>query len=103
MKTPSLNAAAIAILFCQLQLRAQGTWTNKANLPQTYHVNGGRSFGVAALNGKFYTVGGLNWPNAIATVLEYDPASDAWTNKANMLAPRYATAAAAVNGKLGLL
>lgn len=101
MKTTlvTLIAVSIALLLCQKELPAQ-TWTNKANLPQSAHPNGGRSFGVAALNGKFYTVGGLNWPNAIATVLEYDPALDAWTNKANMLVPRYATAAVAVNGKL---
>jgi len=75
-------------------------WTNKASLPQAAYVNGGRSFGVTALNNKFYLVGGLNWPSSIATVFEYDPGSDSWTQKSNMLANRYAPPAAALNGKL---
>lgn len=100
MRTSVVSIPALAVAALTYQLQAQGTWTNKASLPQAYHVNGGRSFGVAALNGKFYTVGGLNWPNPISTVLEYDPVSDTWTNKANMQSPRYGPAAAAANGRL---
>jgi len=98
--TVNILLLATAVLGFPIPSHAQGAWTNKANLPQAYHVNGGRSFGVAALNGKFYTVGGLNWPNPISTVLEYDPVSDTWTPMASMLSPRYAPAAASVNGKL---
>jgi N-acetylneuraminic acid mutarotase len=89
----------LATLAPQLQAQVLN-WISKADLPQTAHVNGGRSFGVATLNGKLFTVGGLNFPNAIPTVLEYAPASDTWTQRANLLTPRYAPAAAALNGKL---
>ena len=100
-RIPSLGAVAVFLLAQVFQVQAQFlSWTNKANLPASAHVNGGRSFGVAALNGKFYTVGGLNWPSAIATVLEYDPTSDVWSSRSNMLSARYAPAAAAINGKI---
>jgi N-acetylneuraminic acid mutarotase len=89
----------LATLVSQLQAQVLN-WISKADLPQTAHVNGGRSFGVAALNGKFFTVGGLNHPNAISTVLEFAPASDTWTQRANLLTPRYAPSSAALNGKL---
>jgi len=75
-------------------------WVRKADLPRDVYLSGGRDFGVAVLNDKMYLVGGLNWPNAIATVEEYDPALDKWTKKADMLQTRYAPAAAVVNGKL---
>ena len=96
----TVTLLATAFLFILATQASAETWINKADLPASQHVNGGRDFGVAALNGKFYTVGGLNWPNAISTVLEYDPTSDAWTNKANLLVPHYAPAAASANGKL---
>jgi N-acetylneuraminic acid mutarotase len=93
----------LATLAPQLQAQVLN-WISKADLPQTAHVHGGRSFGVAALNGKIFTVGGLNQglppPGAIATVLEYSPTPDSWTQRANLSTPRYAPAAAAVNGKI---
>lgn len=87
------------------QLQAQDfNWIKTADIPKVMYVNGGRSFGVAALNGKIFTVGGLNQglpsPGAIATVLEYSPTSDSWAQRANLSTRRYAPAAAAVNGKL---
>jgi N-acetylneuraminic acid mutarotase len=57
-------------------------------------------FGVAAINGILYVVGGSDGPNFLATVEAYDPATDTWTTKASMPTPRYALGVAAVNGIL---
>lgn len=76
------------------------TWVDKANLPEEALPSGARALGMAVLNGKIYTVGGLDWPNPVASVLEYDPFHDRWTRKVDMLEQRYAPAAAVVNDKL---
>jgi hypothetical protein len=94
-----LRLMLLVILSSALLCRGQN-WVNKADVPQSVHLNGARSFGVAALGETFYVVGGLNWPSAIANVLEYDSVSNAWTNRANMSSPRYAPAAVALNGKI---
>jgi N-acetylneuraminic acid mutarotase len=92
---------SLFIIVASSQVEAQFlSWTNKANLPQAPLASGARSVGVATMNGRLYTVGGLSWPNPVASVLEYDPGTDTWAQKANMLSPRYAPAAASVNGKL---
>jgi len=90
---------AVLALLTQTLSQAQ-SWTNKASLPQQALPSGTRAIGIAALGGKFYTVGGLDWPNAISTLLQYDPARDTWTRKADMLSARYAPAAAAIRGRL---
>ncbi|MBI2928135.1 MAG: hypothetical protein HYY24_20895 [Verrucomicrobia bacterium] len=75
-------------------------WVPKADLPRDEHANGARDFGMAVLNERIYVVGGLRWPNAIGTTLEYDPVSDKWSKKGDVLQKRYAPAAAVVNGRL---
>ena len=103
MKTTFAYWALVAAVFSSFAsgLDAQVlNWTNKASLPQAAYVNGARSFGVATNNGKLCLVGGLNFPNAIATVFQYDPSSDTWTQLADMLTNRYAPAAVSLNGHL---
>ena len=103
MKIRRLVSLFASLLFTSSALKIEAqvlNWTNRANLPQAAYVNGGRSFGVAALNDKIYLAGGLNFPSAIATFFEYDPVFNSWTQKANMLTNRYAPAAVALNGKL---
>ena len=65
-----------------------------------------------ASNGKLYAIGGAgstaDWPSsppypewAVATVEEYDPATDAWTRRRDMAHPRaYAVAVEAGNGRI---
>lgn len=74
-------------------------WTRKADMPAAKGY-----FGSAVVNDKIYIIGGTPPPPwsqpAVATVEEYDPATDTWTRKADMLAPRSAFATSAVNGKI---
>jgi N-acetylneuraminic acid mutarotase len=84
---------------------ATDTWTTKAAMP-----TGRSALGVAAAaNGKIYAVGGtfVQTPGTFpvlapsAAVEEYDPATNTWTTKAPLSAPRTGLAlAAANNGKL---
>jgi len=103
MKTEILMASIVVALLVSLAVPLDAqilNWTNKANLP-LHHWGGGRSFGVAELNGKIYLVGGYCGPHCdLATTDEYDPVSNVWTPKANMLTVRYVPAAATLNGKL---
>jgi len=65
------------------------TWTQKADMPTP---RWGHS--AAVVNGKIYVIGGLmsepSFLNAesIAAVEEYDPATDTWTRKTDIPAPR---------------
>ncbi len=56
---------------------------------------------VACLNGKVYLIGGLIKAGPpVANVYEYNPATNVWTPKASLPAPRGAMAAAAYGGKI---
>ena len=69
----------IAPLFPQF-LFSQGTWTQKASIPTTnYRLS---NFGFA-INGKGYTGTGWDAVNVYSDFWEYDPVSNAWTQKAN--------------------
>jgi kelch-like protein 2/3 len=48
------------------------------------------SFGVGVVNDVLYAIGGTSGSSCpgLANVEAYDPASDTWTTKANMLTPR---------------
>jgi len=76
------------------------TWTRKADMPTPrYQVQ------TEAVNGKIYAIGGwdvLNPPNSViySTVEEYDPKTDIWTAKADMLVPRAEFCTGVVNGKI---
>lgn len=77
------------------------TWTQKADMPTR------RTFlCAAAVNGKIYAIGGViagepadpDWDTR--HVEEYDPTTDTWTRKADMLTARSNAAACAVDGKI---
>jgi N-acetylneuraminic acid mutarotase len=55
----------------------------------------------AASNGKIYTIGGYDGSSHLATVEEYDPATDTWTTRAPLPTPQSGEEiAAATNGKI---
>jgi len=60
------------------------------------------SFGLSAVNGKIYAIGGQNQSctNSLSTVDEYDPATDTWLQKAPMSMPRGALSTSVVSGKI---
>jgi N-acetylneuraminic acid mutarotase len=70
-------------------------WTVKASMPTTRE-----GFGVGAVNGMVYTVGGeINRP-AVPTVEAYDPGTNTWTTKAPMPTARSGVGVGIVNGLL---
>jgi N-acetylneuraminic acid mutarotase len=72
-------------------------WTKKSDLAT------GREFSTTCVvNGKIYAIGGwgsLGWGSygALASVEEYDPKTDTWTEKSRLLTRRIAAVAYAVN------
>jgi N-acetylneuraminic acid mutarotase len=78
---------------------ATDTWTTKTGMNK-------ERFGLSTcvVNGKIYAIGGTAAFNApypgLATVEEYDPATDTWTSKRDMPARRAFFSASAVNGKI---
>jgi len=69
-------------------------WTAKASMPTARY-----GLAAAVVNNKIYAIGGWNG-SYLATVEEYDPATNIWTAKANMPTARYYLAAAAVSNKI---
>jgi N-acetylneuraminic acid mutarotase len=70
---------------------ATNTWTSRADMLTPRH-----SFGVAAINGILYAVGGDD--NADLVKLEaYNPATNTWSPKADMPTARRGLGAAAIN------
>jgi N-acetylneuraminic acid mutarotase len=79
---------------------ATDTWTQKADLPT------GRLFlSTAVVNGRIYAIGGRTsmyyWQGtSLATVEEYDPATDTWTARADAPLPIEGSSASVVDGKI---
>ena len=75
------------------------TWQSRTPMPT---ARGG--FGMAAINGKIYVIGGWNKVNgdlqALATVEEYDPATDTWRRLSDMPTARLGIAMGIVNGRI---
>jgi len=86
---------------------ATDTWATKAPMPVGNLVNnilGNRFMGGAAVNGKIYVAVYNNNGNApITQTLEYDPATDTWSNKAPVPFDYTRFAAASLNGKFFVL
>src|ERR1700687_4545700 len=75
---------------------AQGSWSTKAPLPTKRF-----EFGVVALGGKVYAVGGeSNGKQASDLNTEYDPATDRWRDRAPIPHETSHAGVAGANGKL---
>ena len=74
-------------------------WTKKSDManPRWY-------FAIGMVNNKIYAIGGWNSLNvnipALSSVEEYDPATDTWTEKKDMLKPIGTFSAGVVNDKI---
>ncbi|HZP79307.1 MAG TPA: kelch repeat-containing protein [Pseudolabrys sp.] len=101
MKTLSgglLAALATIVLLQAAPASAQeGKWRFAKPLPQPL----GEIVG-AVVDNKWYVMGGYDGANVQpqGIVTQYDPASDSWTMKKNMLVPAHHAAAVALNGKI---
>ncbi|MEJ7811124.1 MAG: kelch repeat-containing protein [Gemmatimonadaceae bacterium] len=78
---------------------ATDRWTPAPPLPEARH-----HFGIAVAGGKLYVIGGyqpgpLPWAPSDA-VFEFDPATQAWTRKAPMPAPRAAHVSVELGGRI---
>ena len=75
------------------------TWTKKADML-------GKRYGLSAVavDGKIYTIGGAEDPVGPPVFFHpsevYDPATDTWTELADMQVPRAFLSSSAVNGKI---
>lgn len=94
------NGGALGLTTVEEYDPATDTWTAKASMPTP------RLFldVAVASNGKIYAIGGRGptvWSGQLATVEEYDPATDTWTTRASMPTAREGLGvAAANNGKI---
>ncbi len=73
------------------------TWTQKADMPTARYV-----LSTSVVNGKIYAIGGrtVYGGTKLATVEEYDPATDTWTKKADMPILRNWMSTSVVDGKI---
>jgi len=71
------------------------TWTTKAPM-STPRVD----FGLVAIGGKIYAVGGSNGVGVLASVEEYDVAANTWTARAPLPIGRNDLGVAVVNGRI---
>jgi N-acetylneuraminic acid mutarotase len=75
------------------------TWTRKSDMP-TPRV----CVSTSTVNGKIYAIGGSpgydQWYQGLTTVEEYDPATDTWAKKSDMLSPRTYFSTCVVNGRI---
>ena len=83
---------------------AADTWTQKADMPTPR-----TSLSTSVVDGKIYAIGGISdasygyrVPTGIVypTVEEYDPATDTWTQKADMPTARHCLSTSVVDGKI---
>ena len=75
------------------------TWTEKTDIPKEME-----GLSTCVLNGNIYGIGGYDKTNrdfrTLSTVVEYNPAENTWTQKADMPTPRADLSACVVNGKI---
>jgi N-acetylneuraminic acid mutarotase len=84
-------------------LGAEDSWTSKEPMQEAR-----ASLGVAGVNGRIYAIGGYNsqidgqthFYGTINATEEYDPATNSWTEKAQMLTPRASFAIAVYENRI---
>jgi len=83
---------------------ATDKWTTKAGMPTARTIPA-----IAVVDGIIYVIGGLfatpadyqtGDPEALSTMVAYDPATDIWTRKADMPTARYLAAACVMDGRV---
>ena len=72
-----------------------GSWATKASMPTARIDLTG-----SVVNGKYYAIGGSLGSGVLATVEEYNPATNLWATKSPMPTARSGLASTVVNGKI---
>jgi len=95
---------SMGLIFCGLvfsnAILAEGKWSRKADLPVAMGFHS-----INEVNGKIYVIGGTDkfWfqdPKPFSTVYEYNPKTNIWSNKADMLTPRAWHRSTVIDGKI---
>jgi N-acetylneuraminic acid mutarotase len=84
---------------------ATDTWTTKSEMPTAR-----QGLSTSVVNGKIYAIGGgvspsssYNGTRTLSTVEKYDPATDTWTTKSEMLTARGFHSASVVDGRIYII
>ncbi len=89
---------ATIFLFSNVVTSQNNSWTTKTPMPTPRYAAA-----ACTVDGIIYVIGGhskASYPNAVATVEAYDPATDTWTTKTSMPTARQSLAACVVGGKI---
>ena len=93
------DVAAVGLSVMEEYDPVTDTWTKKADMPTSRF-----SLSTSIVNGKIYAIGGATILNGVksyfSTVEEYDPATDTWVKKADMLTTRAYLSTSVVKGKI---
>ncbi len=94
-----LVGLVVAIVLTSAGSARADTWTQRADMPTPRH-----SLSTSVVNGKIYAIGGrsdaIGGRSGLKKVEEYDPATDTWTEKADMPTGRLFLASSVVDGKI---
>jgi N-acetylneuraminic acid mutarotase len=94
----AMTLLALALCICSYSPAADGTWTQKADMPTARCM-----LSTCVLDGEVYAIAGIT-PNAeqfFSTVEVYNPGTDTWTKKADLPVPtNLENCASVVNGKI---
>lgn len=79
---------------------ATGKWSRVADMPEPR-----AGFGICVARGRIYVVGGgvmedNDPPRIVATLFEYDPLTDVWSERAPLPTPRWFLTAVSVGGRI---
>jgi len=90
-----LIISSLYVVYIRPVKATEDSWTTKEPMPTARY-----RFGIAAVNGKIYAIGGQASGVTLGTNEEYDPATDTWTTKTPMPTPRYYFAVAVYQNKI---
>src|SRR5262249_52656861 len=82
---------SVSAVLLRADASTEGSWTTRAPLPSPRWIAAS-----AALDGKFYVVGG----SATNTVFVYDPQNDSWSTKTSLPQVRDFATPGVINGQL---
>ena len=100
MKKTILIVLVLVLGLISVSLASEDTWTRKADMPRATSLHSAN-----VVDGKIYVMGGTDTiyrvnSDYFSTVWMYDPSTDTWTQKADMLRGRGRFDSSVVDGKI---